>query len=535
MLRTRVGQMVLVLAAAFLLVLVGTGASLAVDVAFKDAPAQDHWAGPAVGELGIGKILIGYPDGTFRGDRAATRYELATALDRLYALIRQLLAKETVGPAELGRVSGELQGVREELAGVAGRLEDLSDLRRDVARLAERVTAEELEARVAAEHEAAQQADQETLRKAAAGLADAVTDLQKRHAEVAEKLEARLAGHEDMVGRQAAILTQLQADLEALRTGNAPLAAELAELQQKFTALAVRVERLEAPAPASALAPAQDAATVMAPVEPVRAAVDGESTLVALRKENEELATWVATLGRQIAELVSRLEAQPAEVAGLEQPVGGVPPEEQQARLEEHGLALAQHDAVLVAQQADLEELRKVDASLATGALELQQKLAELTDEVRAQAELGPRLDDQSARLVQSETNLGMLRKSLAQTVNQVAQLAAELADHVKADDLLSGRLTELQKGLEGLATQLREVRQSGEALGGRVTAVEDRSDELGKGFEKLTGRVQENQQGLSDLRLRVQALEEETAKLKEGQRRMAWMFAIAAAALAVF
>ncbi len=61
---------------------------LAVAPAFAQVnPAQtvpfDHWAYDAVQQLVDMEIIIGYPDGTFRGNRAMTRYEFAMALSRM--------------------------------------------------------------------------------------------------------------------------------------------------------------------------------------------------------------------------------------------------------------------------------------------------------------------------------------------------------------------------------------------------------------------------------------------------------------------
>ncbi len=63
----------------------------------KPAPTQaaeclvpfDHWAYDAVQQLIDMGIIIGYPDGCFRGDRAMTRYEFAMALSRLLDAIDQ--------------------------------------------------------------------------------------------------------------------------------------------------------------------------------------------------------------------------------------------------------------------------------------------------------------------------------------------------------------------------------------------------------------------------------------------------------------
>jgi hypothetical protein len=54
--------------------------------AFKDVPV-DHWAYAAVGTLQQAGIVIGYPDGTYGGRRAMTRYEFAVAIARLLNLI----------------------------------------------------------------------------------------------------------------------------------------------------------------------------------------------------------------------------------------------------------------------------------------------------------------------------------------------------------------------------------------------------------------------------------------------------------------
>jgi hypothetical protein len=50
--------------------------------AFSDVPS-DHWAYDAVQELAQSGIIIGYPDGTFKGHRQMTRYEFAMAISRV--------------------------------------------------------------------------------------------------------------------------------------------------------------------------------------------------------------------------------------------------------------------------------------------------------------------------------------------------------------------------------------------------------------------------------------------------------------------
>lgn len=50
---------------------------------FRDVP-QAHWASDAVQQLASRDLLRGYPDGTYGGKRAVTRYEAALAIDRMY-------------------------------------------------------------------------------------------------------------------------------------------------------------------------------------------------------------------------------------------------------------------------------------------------------------------------------------------------------------------------------------------------------------------------------------------------------------------
>lgn len=56
---------------------------------FADVPT-DHWAYDAIAELAAKGLIEGYPDGSFRGDRAMTRYEMAMVVARLLARIEAI-------------------------------------------------------------------------------------------------------------------------------------------------------------------------------------------------------------------------------------------------------------------------------------------------------------------------------------------------------------------------------------------------------------------------------------------------------------
>jgi hypothetical protein len=63
---------------------------------FADVPT-DHWAYQAVNNLQERGIVIGYPDGTFGGKRAMTRYEFAVAVDRLIDWVNRSISDAIAG------------------------------------------------------------------------------------------------------------------------------------------------------------------------------------------------------------------------------------------------------------------------------------------------------------------------------------------------------------------------------------------------------------------------------------------------------
>ncbi len=129
--------------------------------AFVDVPT-DHWAYDAVNQLQRVGIIVGYPDGTFGGKRAMTRYEFAVAIARLLPLLNgetiinndadlSGYAKKSDIPTFNGAGKGDLDALRklvgefgDELASLGV---DVDALKRDVAGLTARVEALEAENR----------------------------------------------------------------------------------------------------------------------------------------------------------------------------------------------------------------------------------------------------------------------------------------------------------------------------------------------------------------------------------------------------
>jgi len=127
---------------------------------FPDVPA-DQWAYAAVQQLADAGIIVGYPDGTFGGKRAMTRYEFAEALAKAMPVIIEKVKEGIVIPpsttttvvqpqaAQTGITKEQfdalqklVNGFQKELASLGV---DVEALRRDLSALNERLTAVEKE------------------------------------------------------------------------------------------------------------------------------------------------------------------------------------------------------------------------------------------------------------------------------------------------------------------------------------------------------------------------------------------------------
>ena len=85
---------------------------------FSDV-SPDDWAYQAVSDLSDQGVVEGYPDGTFKGERNMTRYELAQVIARLMAREDQLNAEQK---ATLDKLAGEYA---DELASLGVRVSNL--------------------------------------------------------------------------------------------------------------------------------------------------------------------------------------------------------------------------------------------------------------------------------------------------------------------------------------------------------------------------------------------------------------------------
>lgn len=86
---------------------------------------------PAIAQevhFGSDRCLIGYPDGSFRGERPVTRYEFAAALNRCFQLIENELNSTTsnqVSAEEVDEFRNDLQRFQEQLESLSDRVETI--------------------------------------------------------------------------------------------------------------------------------------------------------------------------------------------------------------------------------------------------------------------------------------------------------------------------------------------------------------------------------------------------------------------------
>lgn len=92
---------------------------------FGDVPAS-HWAKDAIASLAAKGMIEGYPDGTFKGDRATTRYEMALIVARVLAKVDQM-GTNYASKADMETIKTLSDGLREELDAMGVRVTSAED------------------------------------------------------------------------------------------------------------------------------------------------------------------------------------------------------------------------------------------------------------------------------------------------------------------------------------------------------------------------------------------------------------------------
>ena len=236
---------------ALLAVVVASGAF--AQTQFPDIP-DNHWAEDAVARIADLGIVIGFPDGTYRGNEAFTRYQAALVVSRLLDVINaNIETMQAMTEADIASLRNALQELASDLAAqgvrvaalesaVAGLADDTAALTSDVAALGNDV--------------ASLGNDVDTLANGVAGLGD---DVASNSARIAA-LEAAMEGMDR--GVDEAVIRDLQNQIAALRVTADTAAAQAAAAAESAAAAAAAAAGAEEAAGASAgsAADAADAA-----------------------------------------------------------------------------------------------------------------------------------------------------------------------------------------------------------------------------------------------------------------------------------
>jgi hypothetical protein len=109
---------------------------------FPDVP-DNHWAYEALSKMKAEGLLVGYPDGLFRGGRPATRYELAVALYATYSHLKgitdnlqsQIDAIKGGGPTSSGPSQADFDALKQQVASLQSDINNMKGWGDDIANL----------------------------------------------------------------------------------------------------------------------------------------------------------------------------------------------------------------------------------------------------------------------------------------------------------------------------------------------------------------------------------------------------------------
>jgi hypothetical protein len=92
---------------------------------FADVPS-DRWAYAAIQSLAADGLIDGYPDGSFKGDRPLSRYEMATIVARIVARL-EAQGASTASRADLDKLQKLMDALKDELDALGVRVTTLED------------------------------------------------------------------------------------------------------------------------------------------------------------------------------------------------------------------------------------------------------------------------------------------------------------------------------------------------------------------------------------------------------------------------
>jgi predicted nucleic acid-binding Zn-ribbon protein len=401
---------------------------------FSDVPAG-HWAKEAVEALAARGIIVGFPDGTFRGNEPITRYQAALIIYRLLQQIEEeLKAKgesptlEALSPEDLEALRNAIQELAAELAALGVRvsaLEDSAATKDDIARLEALI--EELKAQPAPEPGMDQAALQDLLDRVEAASIAADTALAQAQ-QLAEQLEALAQAVEGVKDELAALSTQVEANAQAIQALN-----ELAAiLNQDVLSLRDQVAALEKGAVTQ-----EDLENLKTSLEGLKGRLESVEALVeSLASESDltdrvEAASIAAdTALAQAQQLAEQLEALAQDVEGVKGDLAALA-----TQVEANAQAIQALNELAVLLNQDVLSLQDRVTALEKGLADLQgvdfEQFATKED-VAAVQEFAAAL----------RSDLVSLSEKVSKLEGQVSKLEGQVADLSKVQYSIRGALT---------------------------------------------------------------------------------------------
>jgi len=384
--------------------------AFAANMPFADVP-KDHWAYDSVAELAAAGLVIGYPDGTFKGDRQFTRYEMAMVFARILGRLDTLIAAE-VG-AEVKGMADDIyakvaQALVEEMANIKAELtatieDEVAKIELPAPEVVERVVVEQ-PVEVVMPFELTDEAKAVIAKVAADAVAENVAKLEPKIVEKIIEAEPEITA-KDLAGLLSAVANaQTSADLNAEEI--AALKADVAAARKLLDELSFKVEvndavlhvtKLKADMATDKADAAQktaDSATQQA-VPALKAAEDAAAVAAANRaaidaanQEIRNLALTIAALEGDVNAVAALLEST---TAAMEKEIAALS-EEFAAELESLGVRVADLEGIVADHAARIDllewEVRQLDEAIGANADDIAALKAADEDLARDIAEL---------------------------------------------------------------------------------------------------------------------------------------------------
>ncbi|GEM49966.1 S-layer homology domain-containing protein [Deinococcus cellulosilyticus] len=275
---------------------------------FSDVPAG-HWAKDAVDKMAAQGCIIGFPDGTFRGNESLTRYQAALILARC---LQQGAVTGGTDTETLESIKNAIQELSSELAALGVRVADVEDnaaTKDDVAALEERVAALEGDKDVIVDG-----GSTEGLQE----LQDAIDALQEAQdaqiADLTATLDDLVAQLDELAGAQEDLASRVEALENAEPATGEDLSGALDDLAGQIDDLTAGQDELTA-----------GLEDLTATVDELTAGLDDLNARVdELSAANEETAAVLDEINSRIEELAGAIDDVNVRVDDLEGTVGDV-------------------------------------------------------------------------------------------------------------------------------------------------------------------------------------------------------------------